>query len=153
MLSRHFILVLLIIAAAVWTFWHFSSARSGPSGSPWRCWWRPAPAPLAGHPDRTDLGHCQPDPQRRPLRRGHVLDILTRANRIVMDKTGNPDHGNISLVSTQPLGRLTQPCLALPRPWRPIRAPHRPCVSKQTAWRTVPPSSDVTPVIGHGVQG
>lgn len=50
------------------------------------------------------------------LRRGHVLDVLTRANRIVMDKTGTLTTGNISLVGVQPLAELGEDeCLAIAR--------------------------------------
>ena len=156
MLSRHFILVLLIIAAAVWTFWHFHQ--------PERAFWVTLAVLVATCPcalslaTPTALTSATANLTRSGilLRRGHVLDILTRANRIVMDKTGTLTTGNISLVSTQPLGELDAArCLALAHALEtysehPIARAFR---SKPLADGVPLAASDVTPVIGHGVQG
>ncbi|WP_324033651.1 heavy metal translocating P-type ATPase [Aeromonas caviae] len=155
-LSRHFILVLLIIAAAVWTFWHFHE--------PERAFWVTLAVLVATCPcalslaTPTALTSATANLTRSGilLRRGHVLDILTRANRIVMDKTGTLTTGNISLVSTQPLGELDAArCLALAQALEtysehPIARAFR---SKPLADGVPLAASDVTPVIGHGVQG
>jgi Cu2+-exporting ATPase len=155
-LSRHFILVLLIIAAGVWTFWHFHE--------PERAFWVTLAVLVATCPcalslaTPTALTSATANLTRSGilLRRGHVLDILTRANRIVMDKTGTLTTGNISLVSTQPLGELDAArCLALAQALEtysehPIARAFR---SKPLADGVPLAASDVTPVIGHGVQG
>ena len=73
-----------------------------------------------------------------------------------MDKTGTLTTGNISLVSTQPLGELDAArCLALAHALEtysehPIARAFR---SKPLADGVPLAASDVTPVIGHGVQG
>uniref|UniRef100_UPI001F17F8DC heavy metal translocating P-type ATPase n=1 Tax=Aeromonas media TaxID=651 RepID=UPI001F17F8DC len=90
------------------------------------------------------------------LRRGHVLDVLTRANRIVMDKTGTLTTGNISLVGVQPLAGLADTdCLAIARALEaysehPIARAFR---SQGAEDAMLPAASEVTPVIGHGIQG
>ena len=132
-LSRHFILVLLIIAAAVWTFWHFMSP-SGPSGSPLAVLVATCPCALSlATPTALTSATANLTRSGILLRRGHVLDILTRANRIVMDKTGTLTTGNISLVSTQPSASSTQPAAShSPMPWRPTPSTPSPVRFKQT---------------------
>lgn len=154
-LSRHFILVLLLIAAGVWTFWHFHA--------PERAFWVTLSVLVATCPcalslaTPTALTSATAHLTRSGilLRRGHVLDVLTRANRIVMDKTGTLTTGNISLVGVQPLAELGEDeCLAIARALEaysehPIARAFR----SQGAEDAMLPASEVTPVIGHGIQG
>lgn len=155
-LSRHFILVLLLIAAGVWTFWHFHD--------PERAFWVTLSVLVATCPcalslaTPTALTSATAHLTRSGilLRRGHVLDVLTRANRIVMDKTGTLTTGNISLVGVQPLAELGEDeCLAIARALEaysehPIARAFR---SKGAEEAMLPAASEVTPVIGHGIQG
>ncbi|TNI76105.1 heavy metal translocating P-type ATPase [Aeromonas media] len=155
-LSRHFILVLLLIAAGVWTFWHFHD--------PERAFWVTLSVLVATCPcalslaTPTALTSATAHLTRSGilLRRGHVLDVLTRANRIVMDKTGTLTTGNISLVGVQPLAELSEDeCLAIARALEaysehPIARAFR---SKGAEDAMLPAASEVTPVIGHGIQG
>ncbi|WED79532.1 heavy metal translocating P-type ATPase [Aeromonas media] len=155
-LSRHFILVLLLIAAAVWTFWHFHA--------PERAFWVTLSVLVATCPcalslaTPTALTSATAHLTRSGilLRRGHVLDVLTRANRIVMDKTGTLTTGNISLVGVQPLAELGEDeCLAIARALEaysehPIARAFR---SKGADDAVLLAASEVTPVIGHGIQG
>ncbi|WP_429170458.1 heavy metal translocating P-type ATPase [Aeromonas rivipollensis] len=155
-LSRHFILVLLLIAAGVWTFWHFHD--------PERAFWVTLSVLVATCPcalslaTPTALTSATAHLTRSGilLRRGHVLDVLTRANRIVMDKTGTLTTGNISLVGVQPLAELGKDeCLAIARALEaysehPIARAFR---SKGAEDAMLPAASEVTPVIGHGIQG
>ncbi|WP_338892383.1 heavy metal translocating P-type ATPase [Aeromonas rivipollensis] len=155
-LSRHFILVLLFIAAAVWTFWHFHA--------PERAFWVTLSVLVATCPcalslaTPTALTSATAHLTRSGilLRRGHVLDILTKANRVVMDKTGTLTTGNISLVAIQPLAGLAETdCLAIARALEaysehPIARAFR---SQGAEDAMLPAASEVTPVIGHGIQG
>ncbi|MFM5164603.1 heavy metal translocating P-type ATPase [Aeromonas rivipollensis] len=155
-LSRHFILVLLLIAAGVWTFWHFHD--------PERAFWVTLSVLVATCPcalslaTPTALTSATAHLTRSGilLRRGHVLDVLTRANRIVMDKTGTLTTGNISLVGVQPLAELGEDeCLAIARALEaysehPIARAFRNTGEKEAAQLA---ASEVTPVIGHGIQG
>lgn len=155
-LSRHFILVLLLIAAGVWTFWHFHD--------PERAFWVTLSVLVATCPcalslaTPTALTSATAHLTRSGilLRRGHVLDVLTRANRIVMDKTGTLTTGNISLVGVQPLAELGEDeCLAIAGALEaysehPIARAFR---SKGAEEAMLPAASEVTPVIGHGIQG
>ncbi|MBL0511983.1 heavy metal translocating P-type ATPase [Aeromonas media] len=155
-LSRHFILVLLLIAAAVWTFWHFHA--------PERAFWVTLSVLVATCPcalslaTPTALTSATAHLTRSGilLRRGHVLDVLTRANRIVMDKTGTLTTGNISLVAIHPLAGLAETdCLAIARALEaysehPIARAFR---SKGADDAVLLAASEVTPVIGHGIQG
>ncbi|WP_429154063.1 heavy metal translocating P-type ATPase [Aeromonas media] len=155
-LSRHFILVLLLIAAAVWTFWHFHA--------PERAFWVTLSVLVATCPcalslaTPTALTSATAHLTRSGilLRRGHVLDVLTRANRIVMDKTGTLTTGNISLVGVQPLAELGEDeCLAIARALEaysehPIARAFR---SKGADDAALLAASEVTPVIGHGIEG
>ncbi|NEX81604.1 heavy metal translocating P-type ATPase [Aeromonas rivipollensis] len=155
-LSRHFILVLLLIAAGVWTFWHFHD--------PERAFWVTLSVLVATCPcalslaTPTALTSATAHLTRSGilLRRGHVLDVLTRANRIVMDKTGTLTTGNISLVGVQPLAGLADTdCLAIARALEaysehPIARAFR---SQGAEDAMLPAASEVTPVIGHGIQG
>ncbi|MBQ4681864.1 heavy metal translocating P-type ATPase [Aeromonas dhakensis] len=155
-LSRHFILVLLFIAAGVWTFWHFHQ--------PEQAFWVTLAVLVATCPcalslaTPTALTSATARLTRAGilLRRGHVLDVLTRANRIVMDKTGTLTTGNISLTSTEALGNLDEArCLAIARTLEaysehPIaRAFH----SNAAEDAVLLAASKVTPVIGHGIEG
>jgi P-type Cu2+ transporter len=155
-LSRHFILVLLIIAAAVWTFWHFHQ--------PEQAFWVTLAVLVATCPcalslaTPTALTSATARLTRSGilLRRGHVLDVLTKANRIVMDKTGTLTTGNISLISTTALAELSEAqCLAIARALEaysehPIARAFR---SKAADDALLLSASEVTPVIGHGIQG
>ena len=155
-LSRHFILVLLLIAVAVWTFWHFHA--------PERAFWVTLSVLVATCPcalslaTPTALTSATAHLTRSGilLRRGHVLDVLTRANRIVMDKTGTLTTGNISLVGVQPLAELGEDeCLAIARALEaysehPIARAFR---SKGADDAVLLAASGVTPVIGHGIEG
>jgi Cu2+-exporting ATPase len=155
-LSRHFILVLLLIAAGVWTFWHFHDSE--------RAFWVTLSVLVATCPcalslaTPTALTSATAHLTRSGilLRRGHVLDVLTRANRIVMDKTGTLTTGNISLVGVQPLAELGEDeCLAITRALEaysehPIARAFR---SKGAEDAMLPAANEVTPVIGHGIQG
>ena len=155
-LSRHFILVLLLIAAGVWTFWHFHA--------PERAFWVTLSVLVATCPcalslaTPTALTSATAHLTRSGilLRRGHVLDVLTRANRIVMDKTGTLTTGNISLVGVQPLAELGEDeCLAIARALEaysehPIARAFR---SKGADDAVLLAASGVTPVIGHGIEG
>ncbi|BBS87266.1 heavy metal translocating P-type ATPase [Aeromonas media] len=155
-LSRHFILVLLLIAAAVWTFWHFHA--------PERAFWVTLSVLVATCPcalslaTPTALTSATAHLTRSGilLRRGHVLDVLIRANRIVMDKTGTLTTGNISLVGVQPLAELGEDeCLAIARALEaysehPIARAFR---SKGADDAVLLAASGVTPVIGHGIEG
>ncbi|HHQ4472176.1 heavy metal translocating P-type ATPase [Aeromonas sp. S41-2] len=155
-LSRHFILVLLFIAAGVWTFWHFHQ--------PEQAFWVTLAVLVATCPcalslaTPTALTSATARLTRAGilLRRGHVLDVLTRANRIVMDKTGTLTTGNISLTETEALGNLDAArCHAIARALEaysehPIARAFR---SKAAEDAVLLAASKVTPVIGHGIEG
>ncbi|MFQ2201137.1 heavy metal translocating P-type ATPase [Aeromonas hydrophila] len=155
-LSRHFILVLLFIAAGVWTFWHFHQ--------PEQAFWVTLAVLVATCPcalslaTPTALTSATARLTRAGilLRRGHVLDVLTRANRIVMDKTGTLTTGNISLISTEVLGNLDAArCLAIARALEaysehPIARAFRSNAAEDAVLLA---ASKVTPVIGHGIEG
>ncbi|MCR3907739.1 heavy metal translocating P-type ATPase [Aeromonas hydrophila] len=155
-LSRHFILVLLFIAAGVWTFWHFHQ--------PEQAFWVTLAVLVATCPcalslaTPTALTSATAHLTRAGilLRRGHVLDVLTRANRIVMDKTGTLTTGNISLTSTEALGNLDETrCLAIARALEaysehPIARAFRSNAAEDAVLLA---ASKVTPVIGHGIEG
>lgn len=155
-LSRHFILVLLFIAAGVWTFWHFHQ--------PEQAFWVTLAVLVATCPcalslaTPTALTSATARLTRAGilLRRGHVLDVLTRANRIVMDKTGTLTTGNISLTSTEALGSLDPArCLAIARALEaysehPIARAFRSNAAEDAVLLA---ASKVTPVIGHGIEG
>ncbi|HHQ4533318.1 heavy metal translocating P-type ATPase [Aeromonas veronii] len=153
-LSRHFILVLLIIAAAVWTFWHFHQ--------PDQAFWITLAVLVATCPcalslaTPTALTSATANLTRNGilLRRGHVLDVLTKANRIVMDKTGTLTTGEISLTGTTTLADVEEAhCLAIARAMEaqsehPIaRAFRLPADSISV----LPSAREITPVIGHGI--
>ncbi|WP_421261272.1 heavy metal translocating P-type ATPase [Aeromonas jandaei] len=155
-LSRHFILVLLIIAAAVWTFWHFHQ--------PEQAFWIALAVLVATCPcalslaTPTALTSATANLTRNGilLRRGHVLDILTKANRIVMDKTGTLTTGEIRLCATTALGTLdADRCLSIARALEaqsehPIARAFR-LPADEVA--LLPQASEITPVIGHGITG
>lgn len=155
-LSRHFILVLLFIAAGVWTFWHFHQ--------PEQAFWVTLAVLVATCPcalslaTPTALTSATARLTRAGilLRRGHVLDVLTRANRIVMDKTGTLTTGNISLTRTEALGNFDEArCLAIARALEaysehPIARAFR---SNAADDAVLLAASKVTPVIGHGIEG
>ncbi|WP_421227553.1 heavy metal translocating P-type ATPase [Aeromonas enteropelogenes] len=155
-LSRHFILVLLIIAALVWTFWHFHQ--------PEQAFWITLAVLVATCPcalslaTPTALTSATAHLTRSGilLRRGHVLDVLTKANRVVMDKTGTLTTGEIRLCHTQVLGdRNAEHCLAIARALEaqsehPIARAFR---LPSDGIALLPHASDITPVIGHGVTG
>ncbi|WP_421353422.1 heavy metal translocating P-type ATPase [Aeromonas veronii] len=153
-LSRHFILVLLIIAAAVWTFWHFHQ--------PDQAFWVTLAVLVATCPcalslaTPTALTSATANLTRNGilLRRGHVLDVLTKANRIVMDKTGTLTTGEISLTGTTTLADVDEAhCLAIARAMEaqsehPIaRAFRLPADSISVLLS----AREITPVIGHGI--
>ncbi|HDX8374105.1 TPA: cadmium-translocating P-type ATPase [Aeromonas dhakensis] len=155
-LSRHFILVLLFIAAGVWTFWHFHQ--------PEQAFWVTLAVLVATCPcalslaTPTALTSATARLTRAGilLRRGHVLDVLTRATRIVMDKTGTLTTGNISLTRTEALGNFDEArCLAIARALEaysehPIARAFR---SNAADDAVLLAASKVTPVIGHGIEG
>ncbi|PPA31791.1 ATPase P [Aeromonas jandaei] len=155
-LSRHFILVLLIIAAAVWTFWHFHQ--------PEQAFWIALAVLVATCPcalslaTPTALTSATANLTRNGilLRRGHVLDILTKANRIVVDKTGTLTTGEIRLSATTALGTLdADRCLSIARALEaqsehPIARAFR-LPADEVA--LLPQASEITPVIGHGITG
>ncbi|WP_421236479.1 heavy metal translocating P-type ATPase [Aeromonas jandaei] len=155
-LSRHFILVLLIIAAAVWTFWHFHQ--------PEQAFWIALAVLVATCPcalslaTPTALTSATANLTRNGilLRRGHVLDILTKANRIVMDKTGTLTTGEIRLSATTALSTLdADRCLSIARALEaqsehPIARAFR-LPADEVA--LLPQASEITPVIGHGITG
>uniref|UniRef100_UPI003B9E0575 heavy metal translocating P-type ATPase n=1 Tax=Aeromonas jandaei TaxID=650 RepID=UPI003B9E0575 len=155
-LSRHFILVLLIIAAAVWTFWHFHQ--------PEQAFWIALAVLVATCPcalslaTPTALTSATANLTRNGilLRRGHVLDILTKANRIVMDKTGTLTTGEIRLCATTVLGTLdADRCLSIARALEaqsehPIARAFRLPADEVGQ---LPQASEITPVIGHGITG
>ncbi|MEH8160889.1 heavy metal translocating P-type ATPase [Aeromonas veronii] len=153
-LSRHFILVLLIIAAAVWTFWHFHQ--------PDQAFWITLAVLVATCPcalslaTPTALTSATANLTRNGilLRRGHVLDVLTKANRIVMDKTGTLTTGEISLTGTTTLAEMDETqCLAIARAMEaqsehPIARAFRLPVDSISV---LPSAREITPVIGHGI--
>lgn len=153
-LSRHFILVLLIIAAAVWTFWHFHQ--------PEQAFWIALAVLVATCPcalslaTPTALTSATANLTRNGilLRRGHVLDILTKANRIVMDKTGTLTTGEISLTGTTTLAEMDETqCLAIARAMEaqsehPIARAFR---LPTDSISVLPSAREITPVIGHGI--
>ncbi|BCS47785.1 copper-translocating P-type ATPase [Aeromonas jandaei] len=155
-LSRHFILVLLIIAAAVWTFWHFHQ--------PEQAFWIALAVLVATCPcalslaTPTALTSATANLTRNGilLRRGHVLDILTKANRIVMDKTGTLTTGEIRLSATTVLGTLdADRCLSIARALEaqsehPIARAFR--LPADEVGQLLQ-ASEITPVIGHGITG
>ncbi|MGL6556585.1 heavy metal translocating P-type ATPase [Aeromonas dhakensis] len=155
-LSRHFILVLLFIAAGVWTFWHVHQ--------PEQAFWVTLAVLVATCPCALSLATPTALTSATArltrvgilLRRGHVLDVLTRANRIVMDKTGTLTTGNISLTSTEALGNLDEArCLAIARSLEaysehPIARAFRSNAAEDAVLLA---ASKVTPVIGHGIEG
>ncbi|WP_429075179.1 heavy metal translocating P-type ATPase [Aeromonas veronii] len=154
LLSRHFILVLLIIAAAVWTFWHFHQ--------PDQAFWITLAVLVATCPcalslaTPTALTSATANLTRNGilLRRGHVLDVLTKANRIVMDKTGTLTTGEISLTGTTTLAEMDETqCLAIARAMEaqsehPIARAFRLPVDSISV---LPSAREITPVIGHGI--
>lgn len=155
-LSRHFILVLLFIAAGVWTFWHFHQ--------PEQAFWVTLAVLVATCPcalslaTPTALTSATARLTRAGilLRRGHVLDVLTRANRIVMDKTGTLTTGNISLTSTEALGNFDEArSLAIARALEAYSEhPIARAFSSNAADDAVLlAASKVAPVIGHGIEG
>lgn len=153
-LSRHFILVLLIIAAAVWTFWHFHQ--------PDQAFWVTLAVLVATCPcalslaTPTALTSATANLTRNGilLRRGHVLDVLTKANRIVMDKTGTLTTGEISLTDTTTLAEMDETqCLAIARAMEaqsehPIARAFR---LPTDSISVLPSAREITPVIGHGI--
>lgn len=153
-LSRHFILVLLIIAAAVWTFWHFHQ--------PDQAFWVTLAVLVATCPcalslaTPTALTSATANLTRNGilLRRGHVLDVLTKANRIVMDKTGTLTTGEISLTGTTILAEMDETqCLAIARAMEaqsehPIAHAFR---LPADSISVLPSAREITPVIGHGI--
>ncbi|WP_421348448.1 heavy metal translocating P-type ATPase [Aeromonas veronii] len=153
-LSRHFILVLLIIAAAVWTFWHFHQ--------PDQAFWVTLAVLVATCPcalslaTPTALTSATANLTRNGilLRRSHVLDVLTKANRIVMDKTGTLTTGEISLTGTTTLAEMDETqCLAIARAMEaqsehPIARAFRLPVDSISV---LPSAREITPVIGHGI--
>ncbi|HEA3125510.1 heavy metal translocating P-type ATPase [Aeromonas veronii] len=153
-LSRHFILVLLIIAAAVWTFWHFHQ--------PDQAFWVTLAVLVATCPcalslaTPTALTSATANLTRNGilLRRGHVLDVLTKANRIVMDKTGTLTTGEISLTGTTILAEMAETqCLAIARAMEaqsehPIARAFR---LPTDSISVLPSAREITPVIGHGI--
>lgn len=153
-LSRHFILVLLIIAAAVWTFWHFHQ--------PEQAFWIALAVLVATCPcalslaTPTALTSATANLTRNGilLRRGYVLDILTKANRIVMDKTGTLTTGEISLTGTTTLAEMDEThCLAIARAMEaqsehPIARAFR---LPTDSISVLPSAREITPVIGHGI--
>ncbi|MFQ2045717.1 heavy metal translocating P-type ATPase [Aeromonas veronii] len=153
-LSRHFILVLLIIAAAVWTFWHFHQ--------PDQAFWITLAVLVATCPcalslaTPTALTSATANLTRNGilLRRGHVLDVLTKANRIVMDKTGTLTTGEISLTGTTTLAEMDETqCLAIARAMEaqsehPIARAFR---LPTDSISVLPSAREITPVIGHGI--
>ncbi|MBL0666341.1 cadmium-translocating P-type ATPase [Aeromonas jandaei] len=155
-LSRHFILVLLIIAAAVWTFWHFHQ--------PEQAFWIALAVLVATCPcalslaTPTALTSATANLTRNGilLRRGHVLDILTKANRIVMDKTGTLTTGEIRLSATTALSTLNADrCLSIARA---LEAQSEHPIARAFRLPTdevaqLPQASEITPVIGHGITG
>ncbi|WP_368159988.1 heavy metal translocating P-type ATPase [Aeromonas sp. R5-3] len=155
-LSRHFILVLLFIAAGVWTFWHVHQ--------PEQAFWVTLAVLVATCPCALSLATPTALTSATArltrvgilLRRGHVLDVLTRATRIVMDKTGTLTTGNISLTSTEALANLDEArCLAIARSLEaysehPIARAFRSNAAEDAVLLA---ASKVTPVIGHGIEG
>ncbi|MFM5471703.1 heavy metal translocating P-type ATPase [Aeromonas veronii] len=153
-LSRHFILVLLIIAAAVWTFWHFHQ--------PDQAFWITLAVLVATCPcalslaTPTALTSATANLTRNGilLRRGHVLDVLTKANRIVMDKTGTLTTGEISLTHTQALADLDEAhCLAIAQAME-VQSEHpiaRAFRLPADSIAVLPSAREITPVIGHGI--
>ncbi|MFM5316594.1 heavy metal translocating P-type ATPase [Aeromonas veronii] len=153
-LSRHFILVLLIIAAVVWTFWHFHQ--------PDQAFWVTLAVLVATCPcalslaTPTALTSATAHLTRNGilLRRGHVLDVLTKANRIVMDKTGTLTTGEISLTGTTTLAEMDETqCLAIARAMEaqsehPIARAFR---LPTDSIAVLPSAREITPVIGHGI--
>ncbi|MCX9103947.1 heavy metal translocating P-type ATPase [Aeromonas veronii] len=153
-LSRHFILVLLIIAAAVWTFWHFHQ--------PDQAFWVTLAVLVATCPcalslaTPTALTSATANLTRNGilLRRGHVLDVLTKANRIVMDKTGTLTTGEISLTGITTLAEVDEAhCLAIARAMEaqsehPIARAFR---LPTDSISVLPSAREITPVIGHGI--
>ncbi|WP_429072146.1 heavy metal translocating P-type ATPase [Aeromonas veronii] len=153
-LSRHFILALLIIAAAVWTFWHFHQ--------PDQAFWVTLAVLVATCPcalslaTPTALTSATANLTRNGilLRRGHVLDVLTKANRIVMDKTGTLTTGEISLTGTTTLAEMDEThCLAIARAMEaqsehPIARAFR---LPTDSISVLPSAREITPVIGHGI--
>ncbi|MGN5073907.1 heavy metal translocating P-type ATPase [Aeromonas veronii] len=153
-LSRHFILVLLIIAAAVWTFWHFHQ--------PDQAFWVTLAVLVATCPcalslaTPTALTSATANLTRNGilLRRGHVLDVLTKASRIVMDKTGTLTTGEISLTGTTTLAEMDEThCLAIARAMEaqsehPIARAFR---LPTDSISVLPSAREITPVIGHGI--
>ncbi|WP_440144313.1 heavy metal translocating P-type ATPase [Aeromonas veronii] len=153
-LSRHFILMLLIIAAAVWTFWHFHQ--------PDQAFWVTLAVLVATCPcalslaTPTALTSATANLTRNGilLRRGHVLDVLTKANRIVMDKTGTLTTGEISLTGTTTLAEMDEThCLAIARAMEaqsehPIARAFR---LPTDSISVLPSAREITPVIGHGI--
>ncbi|EKP0318173.1 cadmium-translocating P-type ATPase [Aeromonas veronii] len=153
-LSRHFILVLLIIAAAVWTFWHFHQ--------PDQAFWVTLAVLVATCPcalslaTPTALTSATAHLTRNGilLRRGHVLDVLTKANRIVMDKTGTLTTGEISLTGITTLAEVDEAhCLAIARAMEaqsehPIARAFR---LPTDSISVLSSAREITPVIGHGI--
>ncbi|MGL5452172.1 MAG: heavy metal translocating P-type ATPase [Aeromonas sp.] len=154
LLARHFIFVLLVIAAGVWTFWHFHQ--------PEQAFWitlcvlvATCPCALAlATPTALTCATTQLTRSGILLRRGHVLDVLTKANRIVMDKTGTLTTGEFRLTATLPLADLgIEQCLMIAaaieaQSEHPIARAFR--LSTHHTER-LPQACDITPVIGHGM--
>ncbi|UBO75805.1 heavy metal translocating P-type ATPase [Aeromonas rivuli] len=152
-LSRHFILVLLIIAALVWTYWHLHQ--------PDQAFWIALAVLVATCPcalslaTPTALTSATAHLTRTGilLRRGHVLDILTRANRVVMDKTGTLTTGEVRLAAIQLLGNQDEAhCLAIARALE-SQSEHPIARAFRAPGEVLLATRDIQPVIGHGVAG
>ncbi|MDO2951472.1 heavy metal translocating P-type ATPase [Aeromonas simiae] len=100
-LSRYFILALLLIAAAVWAFWHVHA--------PEQAFWITLAVLVATCPcalslaTPTALTSATARLTRAGilLRRAQVLEVLTQATRVVLDKTGTLTSGTIRLSRVQ----------------------------------------------------
>ncbi|WP_434360763.1 cadmium-translocating P-type ATPase [Parasalinivibrio latis] len=101
--ARYFVAGILIISACTWLFWHFHK--------PDDAFWIMLSVLVATCPCALSLATptaltCSTSRMGRLgilLRRGHVLESLTRVNRVVLDKTGTLTEGNIRISAVKVL--------------------------------------------------
>ncbi len=113
--ARYFVGAILLISACTWLFWHFQK--------PDDAFWIMLSVLVATCPCALSLATptaltCSTSRMGRLgilLRRGHVLESLTRINRVVLDKTGTLTEGNVRISKTQVVDKSysEQQCLAI----------------------------------------
>nr|WP_086940106.1 heavy metal translocating P-type ATPase [Thaumasiovibrio occultus] len=106
--ARHFVIVILIIAAATWVYWHFHQ----PDDAFWimlavlvaTC---PCALSLAT-PAALTCGTSLLSHKGLLLRKGHVIESLGKVNHLLLDKTGTLTEGNVKLNQTYCLANFSE---------------------------------------------